>query len=305
MPPLLLQKLPELLDSRIGQWLSRSKDKLPTRIIASTTSNLHEMVQMGRFPKTLLAELDFLSLVLPSLRNRIDDISSILGYLLEKNGFLPEEKCSSELIGACKVYPWPENPLELERTVVRLATMTGRTPISSADIEKYAPWLCTPPNTQHLAHSPASQVRDGSLPTAPSYSAPSTPQWVRAVVDKDFSELRILHPNLQRALAYLSENFAETISLGELAKHSGVSPSHLAYLFKSALGIPFKPFLGRVRIEKAKQRLVDWAPVRITEVAFDVGFMDLSHFEKLFKRVVGVNAREYRRRNLAPREVGS
>lgn len=127
-------------------------------------------------------------------------------------------------------------------------------------------------------------------------------QWVLAVVHKDLSITRKLHPNLQKALAYLSENFSEQVSLGQLAKHACISPSHLAYLFKSAFGVSFKPFLGKVRIEKAKQLLVEEAPVRITNVALDVGFMDLSHFEKLFKRIVGMNAREYRRRSLSAQQ---
>ncbi|MGH9382170.1 MAG: helix-turn-helix domain-containing protein [Thermoanaerobaculia bacterium] len=53
-----------------------------------------------------------------------------------------------------------------------------------------------------------------------------------------------------------------------------------------------------VRIERAKQLLVEEPRHRITDISLDVGFGDLSHFEKTFKRIVKISPREYRRRQL-------
>jgi AraC-like DNA-binding protein len=59
--------------------------------------------------------------------------------------------------------------------------------------------------------------------------------------------------------------------------------------------MPFKTLLGRIRILKARELLVSDAS-NITQVALTVGFSDLSHFERSFRRVVGESPREYRRR---------
>lgn len=53
--------------------------------------------------------------------------------------------------------------------------------------------------------------------------------------------------------------------------------------------------LQQLRIEKAKELLHQQRKLRITEVALKVGFGDLSHFEKSFRRLVGVSPREFRR----------
>jgi AraC-like DNA-binding protein len=81
----------------------------------------------------------------------------------------------------------------------------------------------------------------------------------------------------------------------ELAGVAHVSASHLSCLFRTGLGSPFKTFLVRLRIERAKQRLRADPRAQIKAIAADVGFADLSHFERCFRRCVGINAREYRR----------
>ncbi|WP_163547000.1 helix-turn-helix transcriptional regulator, partial [Klebsiella pneumoniae] len=86
---------------------------------------------------------------------------------------------------------------------------------------------------------------------------------------------------------YLGEHFAESISLDQLARQAHVSPSHLSFLFRSTLDIQFKTLLGRIRIHKAKEILAAQTRRQITDVAMSVGFTDLSHFEKSFRRVVG------------------
>jgi AraC-like DNA-binding protein len=57
--------------------------------------------------------------------------------------------------------------------------------------------------------------------------------------------------------------------------------------------------LAVVRIEKAKRLLLEKPCDSVTEISLDVGFGDLSHFEKTFKRSTGLNPREFRRRKMA------
>ena len=79
------------------------------------------------------------------------------------------------------------------------------------------------------------------------------------------------------------------------AADAGVSPSHLSFLFRSVVGLPFKALLGRIRIRKARELLAADSRPNITQVAMSVGFTDLSHFEKSFRRIVGQSPREFRR----------
>jgi len=80
-----------------------------------------------------------------------------------------------------------------------------------------------------------------------------------------------------------------------------MSPSHLSFLLKRSLGVPFKSLLAAVRIERAKQLLSEPNPSSITDISLEVGFGDLSHFERTFKRLVGTNPREYRRQQIGSR----
>ena len=64
-----------------------------------------------------------------------------------------------------------------------------------------------------------------------------------------------------------------------VAKAVNVSPFHFCKLFKRATGLTFTDFVNRARVEKAKRMLMK-PDARITEVAYDVGFQSLSHFNR-------------------------
>ncbi|WP_437949278.1 helix-turn-helix domain-containing protein [Sorangium sp. So ce296] len=289
LPPPAQSGLLELL--RAGQGIRGRADegRAPPRIIGSSTSDLHRLAREGQFSRSLLMKLDFLSVTLPPLSARREDIKPLIAWVLHRYGHPWDRKSTEELIDVCQEYAWPENIVELERVVVRLAVMTGAEPIRRADILEHTPWIAPAP--AHAAGAP------GGRSAAPQLQSPSkeiASRWTRMVLAGDFSELPALHDGLGRALVYLSEHYAEPISLSQLARHARVSASHLTYLFKSSLGTSFKPFLGQVRIQRAKQ-LLETSRQRITDVAITVGFADLSHFEKLFRRLVGVSPRVYRR----------
>jgi AraC-like DNA-binding protein len=65
-------------------------------------------------------------------------------------------------------------------------------------------------------------------------------------------------------------------------------------LFKKATGLTFTDYLARTRIERAKNLLLN-PNVRVSEVAYDCGFISLTHFNRIFKRVVGKSPTDYRR----------
>lgn len=102
------------------------------------------------------------------------------------------------------------------------------------------------------------------------------------------------HPGVKKALEFLSENFNKKISVNQIAQNSYVSPSHLAYLFREVFGVGIKAVLSMVRIEKAKQLLLEQPYKEISEVCSEVGFGDLRNFERKFELFASCSPKEYR-----------
>ena len=94
------------------------------------------------------------------------------------------------------------------------------------------------------------------------------------------------HMGIQRVRSYLDENYAENISLEQLAAIAHLSPFHLLRSFRDQLGLPPHAYQIQIRIMHAKQMLRLGLPCIDTAMA--VGFADQSHFTKHFKRIVGV-----------------
>jgi AraC-like DNA-binding protein len=100
-------------------------------------------------------------------------------------------------------------------------------------------------------------------------------------------------PIIQRARAFIDQNYAENISLGDAAAAVHASTFYFCKVFRKGTGLTFTEYLTRVRIEKAKTDLGN-PHLRISEVAFAVGFQSLSQFNRAFKSVVGKSPTEYR-----------
>lgn len=283
LAPRLQKQLSQSLPSVLRQWLPAAGGG-KVRVIASTTADLQERAREGLFSRSLLAELDFLSATIPPLRHRGGDIEPLICHALEQNGYRPEEKRTDALVALCGTYDWPENLFELERTVARLAVLTESRPIALDDICRHAPTI----------------VPDGLAAAAPPGAHPpgrgaSVDHWVGCAIAGDQAALRGLHHALRKALINLGAHYNEPISLDQLARNAGVSPSHLGFLFRSVIGVPFKSLLGQIRIRKAREMLAAGTRPNITQVAMSVGYCDLSHFERSFRRIVGQSPREFRR----------
>ena len=100
-------------------------------------------------------------------------------------------------------------------------------------------------------------------------------------------------PLIAKAKEYIRENQAEDLSLGQVAKAVNTSTFYFCKMFKKVTGINFTDYLSRVRIEKAKNLLLN-PNLRVSEIAFEVGFQSLTHFNRVFKRIVGHSPTEYR-----------
>ena len=97
-----------------------------------------------------------------------------------------------------------------------------------------------------------------------------------------------------RARQYIIQHQGEDISLEEVACHVGLSPTYLSALFKQEMGTGFIRYLQRIRIERAKTLLRE-TDRKVRDIAQEVGYRDLKHFNKIFYNETNVTPSEYRK----------
>ena len=100
-------------------------------------------------------------------------------------------------------------------------------------------------------------------------------------------------PVITRAKEYIQEHQTENLRLGHVAKAVNTSTFYFCKMFKKVTGINFTDYLSRVRIEKSKNLLLN-PNLRVSEIAFEVGFQSLTHFNRVFKKILGQSPTEYR-----------
>jgi two-component system response regulator YesN len=103
-----------------------------------------------------------------------------------------------------------------------------------------------------------------------------------------------------KALRYMDEHLDSGISPADVARAAGMSKYHFCRRFKASTGLYFREYLARRRIAKAKELLRDTSRT-VTDVFREVGFKDMTHFGRVFKKLEGKLPSEFRRR----REAGS
>ncbi|MBA2481585.1 MAG: arabinose operon transcriptional regulator AraC [Planctomycetes bacterium] len=104
-----------------------------------------------------------------------------------------------------------------------------------------------------------------------------------------------LDPRLKLAMDHCCRNLAEKITLGTLARVSGLSPSRLSFLFHSQAGDAPIRYLERQRLARAKD-LLEVTAEPVQDIAAHVGFDDPFYFSVRFRRHTGMSPRAFRKR---------
>ena len=100
---------------------------------------------------------------------------------------------------------------------------------------------------------------------------------------------------MRQALAYIEEHHAGKFTLQEIADHCYVSQWHLSKLLNKHTDRSFYDLLNAARIREAKKLLED-PRLKISDICERVGYADIGHFSRVFKKLEGVSANEYRNR---------
>src|SRR6266496_1650462 len=99
-----------------------------------------------------------------------------------------------------------------------------------------------------------------------------------------------------KARKFIHEHSDDELSLTKVAKFSNISGNHLSEKFKEVTGINFVDYISRVRVGKARDLLQN-SDLRISEIAFAVGFQSLSQFNRVFKKLTRKSPTQFRAAN--------
>lgn len=97
---------------------------------------------------------------------------------------------------------------------------------------------------------------------------------------------------LQQAIHYIHQHLSEEVTLEAIATHLNMSHFYFCRMFKQSTGVTPYQYLLRLRIEHAKQLLLQ-GDLSIVEIALEVGFANQSHLTHHFKRLVGVTPKQF------------
>jgi AraC-like DNA-binding protein len=96
-----------------------------------------------------------------------------------------------------------------------------------------------------------------------------------------------------KARKFIEEHSGEELSLRRVAKAVNISANHLSERFKQVTGVNFVEYVARTRFGNACDLLRN-PNLRISEIAFAVGFQSLSQFNRVFKKLTGKSPTQYR-----------
>lgn len=102
-------------------------------------------------------------------------------------------------------------------------------------------------------------------------------------------------------LKYIENNYMNKITIEDIANETGLSQSHFMKYFKKTMGASFIDYLNEYRLTMASRLLLS-SDSSILAIASEVGFDNLSYFNRIFKKRFGQTPRDYRKSSVTPTE---
>jgi len=190
----LQAKLLRVLQEReVAPLGAERSEQIDIRVIAATNRDLAQLVDQGQFQEDLFYRLHVVPIVMPPLRERVEDISMLAGYFASKHATRNAkaiEAIDDDVVARLEEYHWPGNVRELENTIERAVVLTTGSTISHGAVTL----------------EPTSSVRASVVP---SLKLRQNVEWIE-------------RETIRRALAV-------TTAKGQAARLMGISPRALAY----------------------------------------------------------------------------
>lgn len=109
--------------------------------------------------------------------------------------------------------------------------------------------------------------------------------------------VQVLSPGIKRAKDYIEIHYGKNLSIESIAAEAGLSKAYFSTLFGKEIGISVNQYLFEFRVKKAAEFMVS-SKESVSQIAYQVGFKDQSHFTKVFKKVFGKTPQEFRQSNV-------
>jgi two-component system, NtrC family, response regulator HydG len=159
MSPALQAKLLNVIETGEVRAVGASKERqVHVRILAATHRDLRERVQAGAFREDLLYRLDVVTIELPALRHRREDVSLLVERMLAdakaKHRDSPVERFAPDAMGKLLDHPWPGNVRELAHAVERVVLLGRHAEVTAGDL---------PPTMRTLPPAGAPEALSGSV----------------------------------------------------------------------------------------------------------------------------------------------
>lgn len=103
-----------------------------------------------------------------------------------------------------------------------------------------------------------------------------------------------LAPLVRQCVLYIREHIYEPLTVRQISEAMHFSKSHLAHVFKSETGDTLIDVIQQEKISEAR-RLIEFAPLSLTEIGQRLGFCSQSHFTRVFHQITGITPSQYRR----------
>ena len=122
---------------RVGGTRSRTVDM---RLVVATNRDLAEAIRQGQFRQDLFYRINTISVTLPPLRDRREDVRVLAEHFLEQNAHYGRKRLAPETLARLEAYDWPGNVRELQHVIQRGAILGAGEVLQPADL---------PPEIQH------------------------------------------------------------------------------------------------------------------------------------------------------------
>jgi AraC-like DNA-binding protein len=129
-----------------------------------------------------------------------------------------------------------------------------------------------------------------ALATPGALTAATVDAWLRAAVP-GAGPPRTIHPRVRRVLRHLRDAALERedVAIDALAAVAGLSATRLLHVFTASVGVPIRPYVRWLRVQRAAAALA--AGATVTDAAHRAGFSDAAHLTRTIRRVFGTTPR--------------
>jgi len=214
---------------------------------------------------------------------------ALRGHLLIRGSAKGEwRKC-----GAALVRPDAAHEVDARSTTVLIGFVDSESELGTALVERIEGEIfCIPEN----------QVARWRTALGPTLTESRVERWVRTELLHRHRAVRI-HPRVNRVLKYLREKLGVSydFSLKTLSGVSGLSQSRFMHVFTESVGVPLRPYVLWLRVQRASCDLM--AGASATSAAHNAGFSDAAHLTRTFRKMLGMTPTDLALRKRASRGV--